>query len=136
MREEQRKPTPEELLQAKDRVLEQWRLLPAEHQATMLLVLLKKIDSADMRDWVLNAVTVLYSASESSQTLLPVPIVSRTKLAELNIGEAELAKLTDSDLITISERIQAQYAHDEFWDELMLQVLEFHTEQVLKEKHR
>jgi hypothetical protein len=136
MSEAQNKPTPEELLQAKDRVLEQWRLLPAEHQATMFLVLLKELDSADMRDWVLNAVTVLYSASESSQTLLPVPIVSRTKLAELNIDEAELAKLTDSDLITISERIQAQYAHDEFWDELMLQVLEFHTEQVLKEKHR
>ena len=136
MSEEQRKLTPEELLQAKDRVLEQWRLLPSEHQATMFLVLLKEVDSADMRDWVWNAVTALYSASESSQTFLPVPIVSRTKLAELNIDEAELAKLTDSDLLTISERIQAQYAHDEFWDELMLQVLEFHTEQVLKEKHR
>lgn len=136
MREEQRKPTPEELLQAKDRVLEQWRLLPAEHQATMLLVLLKEIDNADMSDWVRDAVTALYPAPESSQTLLPVPIVSRAKLAELDIDEAELAKLTDSDLMTISERIQAQYAHDEFWDELMLQVLEFHTEQVLKEKHR
>lgn len=134
MSEQQGKPTPEELLQAKDRLLEQWRLLPAEHQATMLLVLLKEIGSADMRDWVLNAVTVLYSASESSQTLLPVPIVSRAKLAELDIDEAEIAKLTDSDLMTISERIQAQYAHDEFWDELLLQVLEFHTEQVIREK--
>jgi hypothetical protein len=136
MSEAQHKPTPEELLQAKDRVLEQWRLLPAEHQATMFLVLLKEMDSADMQDWVRNAVTALYPASEPSQTLLPVPIVSRAKLAELNIDEAELVKLTDSDLITISERIQAQYAHDEFWDELMLQVLEFHTEQVIREKHR
>ena len=56
MSEEQRKPTPEELLQVKDRVVEQWRLLPAEHQATMLLVLLKEIDNDDMIDWTQNAV--------------------------------------------------------------------------------
>lgn len=134
MSDEQPKPTPEELLQTKDRVLEQWRLLPAEHQATMLLVLLNEIRSTDMSDWTRSAIATSYPTEEPSKNLLPFPIVTREKLAELDLDEQQLATLTDDDLMAIAESIQASYNHDEFWDEMMDQVLEFHTEQVLKAK--
>ena len=71
---------------------------------------------------------------EQPQHLFPNPLVTREKLAELDIAEQELATLTDDDLTTIAVRIEAAFHHDEFWDELMLQVLEFHTEQVLLAK--
>ena len=134
MSSEQRKPAPEDLLQTKERLLEQWRLLPPEHQATMLLVLLKGIDDIDMRDWTRSAIATAYPLKEQRQQFFPDPVVTRSQLARLDLDEQELAKLTDADLATIAERIQAAYVHDEFWDELMLQVLEFHTEQVLQEK--
>ncbi|MBI1280118.1 MAG: hypothetical protein GC179_18460 [Anaerolineaceae bacterium] len=134
MNDEQRKPTAEELLQTKDNVLEQWRLLPAEHQATMLLVLLKEIADSDMNDWTRNAIVTLASMSEHPQHFLPNPIVTRERLAELDIDEQQLTSLTDDDLVAIAESIQESYSHDEFWEEIMDQVLEFHTEQVLKAK--
>lgn len=134
MSDEQQRPTPEELLQTKDRVLEQWRLLPAEHQATMLLVLLKEIGSADMRDWVRNAVIAFYPLAEQLHPQVSISLVSREKLAELDIAEQDLATLTDDDLATIATRIEVAFRHEEFWQELMLQALEFHTEQVIREK--
>lgn len=134
MSSEQRLPTPADLLQTKERLLEQWRLLPPEHKATMLLVLLKAIGNTEMSDWTIGAIGTLYSLVEHPQHFFPIPVVTRSQLAQLNLDEHELAKLTDADLAIIAERIQAAYVHDEFWDELMLQVLELHTEQILQEK--
>lgn len=134
MNDEQRKPTPEDLLQTKDRVVEQWRLLPAEHQATMLLVLLKSIDSADMSVWTRNAIATLYPLPEQTQPIVSVPLVTREKLAQLDIAQRELATLTDEDLNAIAERIEAAFSHEEFWNEVFHQALEFHTEQVLLAK--
>ena len=134
MSDEQRKPSPEELLQTKDNLLEHWHLLPAEHQATMLLVLLKGIDSADMNDWTRNAITTLYPPSDHSQPTVSIPLVTREKLAQLDIAEQELATLTDEDLSAIAERIEAAFTREEFWEELFQQTLEFHTEQVLLAK--
>jgi len=131
MSDEQRKPSPEELLQTKNNLLEQWQLLPAEHQATMLLVLLKGIDSADMNDWTRNAIAALCPPTEQSQSTVSIPLVTREKLAQLDIAEQELATLTDEDLSAIAERIEAAFTREEFWEELFQQALEFHTEQVL-----
>ncbi|HXG07376.1 MAG TPA: hypothetical protein VNI77_08645 [Nitrososphaera sp.] len=134
MNDEQRKPTPEALLQTKDRVLEQWRLLPAEHQATMLLVLLKEIDSDDISDWTRNAVATLYPPPEQTQLIVSVPLVTREKLAQLDIAEQVIATLTDEDLKAIAGRIETAFSHEEFWNEVFHQALEFHTEQVLLAK--
>lgn len=131
MNDEQRKPTANEVLQTKDRVLEQWRLLPTEHQATMLLVLLKEIDSGDMNDWTRNAITTLYPTPEHTQPIVSAFLITREKLAQLDIAEQELATLTNEDLSAIAERIEAAFTGEEFWEELFQQALEFHTEQVL-----
>jgi len=134
MAEEDQKFTPEELLQTKDRVLEQWRLLPAEHQATMLLVLLKSIDNADMSAWTRNAIATLYPLPEQTQPIVSVSLVTREKLAQLDITEHELATLTDEDLNAIAGRIETALSHEDFWNEVFHQALEFHTEQVLLAK--
>lgn len=134
MIEDELKLTPEELLQTKDRVVEQWRLLPAEHQATMLLVLLKSIDNADMSAWTRNAITTLYPPPEQIDPLVSVPLVTRDKLAQLDIPEEEISSLTDRDLSAIASRIEAAFTREEFWNEVFHQALEFHTEQVLLAK--
>lgn len=134
MAEEDQRFTPEELLQTKDRVVEQWRLLPAEHQATMLLVLLKSIDNADMSAWTRNAIATLYPLPEQTQPIVSVSLVTREKLAQLDISEQEIATLTDEDLRAIAVRIEAAFSHEEFWNEVFHQALEFHTEQVLLAK--
>ena len=47
---------PGELLSLKEEILSAWQRLPAEHQATMLLVLL---DRSEWADWVLEAKRLL-----------------------------------------------------------------------------
>jgi len=128
MSEEQRKQTPEELLQAKDRMLEQWRLLPAEHQATMLLVLFQEVMNREMAGRAVNALFSLYFQDQERGKSV-IPGVSRAHLMELSISNEDLASLTDNDLTEIARRMQTHYEQDWFWDEL-----EFHTEQVLREK--
>ena len=129
MGDEQRTPTPEELIQTKDRLLEHWRTLPSEHQATMLLVFFQEVMSRDMAGWTVNALFSLYFQNlERGESV--VPAVTRAHLKELSITNEELASLTDDDLAKISRRIQTHYTQDLFWDELA-----FHTEQVLREKH-
>lgn len=128
MSEEQRKPTPEELLHAKDRMLEQWRLLPAEHQATILLVLFQEVMNREMAGWAVNALFSL-SFQDQERGKPVISGVSRAHLMELSISNEDLASLTDSDLTEIARRMQTHYEQDWFWDEL-----EFHSEQVLREK--
>lgn len=134
MVEEEKKLTSEALLQAKDRVLEQWGLLPPEHQATMLLVLLNNINHADMSEWTRSAIAILYPDKEQPSSMVSVSLVTRDKLAQLHIAEQELATLTDEDLREIADRLETAFTHEEFWDELLLQALEYHTEQVLLAK--
>lgn len=128
MDEEHRKLKPEELLEAKDRVLKHWRSLPPEHQATLLLVLFQEVMGRDMAGWAINALFTLYLQNEERGKRV-LPLVSHAHLKRLNITNEELASLTDDDLATIAQRMQGHYEQDWFWAEL-----EFHTEQVLQEK--
>lgn len=54
--EEREVEDPGELLRLKGEILSMWQRLPAEHQATMLLVLL---DRSEWADWVLEAKRLL-----------------------------------------------------------------------------
>lgn len=121
-------PTPDELLQTKEDILEQWRKLPGDHQATMLLVLLHEIQSPTMIEWTKDAI----SFADRSEPTIATP----ERLARLPLDEELLATLTASDLRNIESRIRSSFDHDEFWDELLLQALEYPTEQVLREKRQ
>lgn len=62
-------PSPEQLLQLKDEILQRWQQLPGEHRATMTLVFLKKVLESDHGDWLRQALllTVLSPKSEENQ---------------------------------------------------------------------
>jgi hypothetical protein len=57
---------PQHLLQVKDALHNLWKELPAEHQATMLLVLLKEIRDRDYQIWVLDAIQRLYLSKKGA----------------------------------------------------------------------
>ena len=48
-------PTPEEILKIKEQLLEHWRQLPGEHQASMALVLLQEVLGDDYGQWIKDA---------------------------------------------------------------------------------
>ncbi len=129
--ERQRPSTGLELLYTKDRIVELWRLLPAEHQATLLLVLLKDIADPNMASWTRDAVLALSPPQEGSVYPLPTLEITRDRLVELEIDEQWLALLTD-DLPAIARSIQQSFQKDEFWDELIAHIVEAHTERVLQ----
>lgn len=87
-----------------------------------------------MTHWTRNSIATLYPLKEQSQSIVSVPLVTRDKLAQLDLAEHELAMLTDDDLRTIADRKETALIHEEFWNELMLQTLEYHAEQVLLTK--
>jgi hypothetical protein len=121
---------PQHLLQAKEALLTAWHELPPEHQATMLLVLLKTVMGSEMRDWTVSAIALTHLAHvEPLHSVIIAPPITRRKLAELDLSEADLNHLTDADLNAIAQSMEAHYAEAIFGDELA-----FHTENVLKQK--
>jgi hypothetical protein len=130
MTEETHHPTPAELLQTKDRLLVEWSLLPPEHQATMLLVLLNTVMQTDLAEWVSNALIIRSSLAQELQRPLTFPLVTRDELTALPLTDEQLALFTESDLTEISRRMHNHYQQDLFWEELA-----FHTHQILAEKH-
>lgn len=94
----------------------------------MLLVLFQEVMNREMAGWAVNALFSLYFQDQERGKRV-IPGVSRAHLMELSISNEDLTLLTDSVLIEIARRMQTHYEQDWFWDEL-----EFHTEQVLREK--
>jgi hypothetical protein len=122
-------PTPTELLQVKDRLLLDWSLLPPEHQATLLLVLLNTVMQTDMAEWVSNVLITRSALSQELSRPLTFPPVTHDELVALALTDEQLALFTGADLTELSRRMQEHYSRDLFWDEL-----DFHTQQLLAEK--
>lgn len=51
---------PQYLLTVKNALQDLWHELPAEHQATMILALLKHTLETEYHDWIVDAVTRLF----------------------------------------------------------------------------
>ena len=121
---------PQHFLQAKNALRDLWQELPPEHQATMLLVLLKEVLKGDHQAWMADAIARLHpQMMVPAPEMFPLPLVSRAKLAELDLPAEQMATLTDADLAEIARRMYAHYAQDWFWDEFA-----FHADAVLREK--
>ncbi len=114
-------PTPSEverLLTLKDDILNRFRELPPEHQATMGLVLVKTIVGGDMGTWFRDALTTRFEVGEKATAAPYILSVSREHLRRVHITEEEIAQLSDADLGTIASLIHEHYITDAFWDEL------------------
>ncbi len=66
---EQGRPTPEpkELHRIKDELVALWEQLPAEHQATMALVLLDWVMQTEMGAWLKEAVAIKWPDEDESK---------------------------------------------------------------------
>ncbi len=53
--------------QHKDTILENWRKLPEEHQASFLLILLKDVLESDYQQWILEALPLIISSPPSNK---------------------------------------------------------------------
>lgn len=124
--------TPHELLSLKDELLNTWQLLPPEHQATMLLVLLQRMRSTGEQRWTLDALHLFHPAKHEPRpddTHIVVLPLTQKDIHLLPLPPIELDRLTIDDLNVITTRLQAHFEHDIFWEELRFQV-----EQLLEEK--
>ena len=64
MTEHEIPPSPDKILQLKDELQQRWQQLPAEHQATMALVLVKDVFAGEQGDWLIDALVVAIMAAE------------------------------------------------------------------------
>lgn len=123
-------PSPEHLLQLKDGIIDRWGQLPAEHQATLMLVLFQQTLEGEYGPWVRSAVRLLgQQEADEPFRFLPVVNISPSHLVHANLTEEEVSRLDAEDLKRISHEIVRHYTNDVFWEEL-----EFISRLVLAEK--
>jgi hypothetical protein len=101
-----------------------WELLPPEHQASFILVLLKNIRNEVNKTWALQALGTLYLAQENNAFH-----VTEAHLDRLSLTPEERGLITTEDLQAISTLIQFHYETTLFWKELS-----FHVTRLLREK--
>src|SRR5258708_36202857 len=104
MNQEQDRAESERLLNLKDIVLEHFQRLPAEHQASMGLVLVSSIVDGEWGTWFREALLSRFGLEhvEGAGVLRPV---TRTDLQEVGFSQQEIGQLTDDDLSTIATMI-------------------------------
>jgi hypothetical protein len=112
-------PDPEQILALKDRLLECWKQLPSEHQATMGLVLVNSLVVGEWGVWFTEALDTQYGTNLSTPAEpSPMRSVSRDDLRESFLTEEQIAQLTDEDLTRITQKIHKHLMEDVFPEEI------------------
>ena len=124
MNEERNSTDPESILTLKDELLERFRQLPAEHQATIALVLVKVVKEGEWGEWLEGALQ-----TSSQDKFFPITSISREDLQQVNFSVQDIERLTDQDMQKIAHAMADHYVNDVFWDEL-----KFHTQEALDDK--
>ena len=130
MNQEQDRAESERLLNLKDIVLEHFQRLPAEHQASIGLVLVSSIVDGEWGTWFQEALSSRLGGEHAQETGA-LCSVSRADLQEVGFSEQEISQLTDDDLSTIARMITEHWTTDVFRDDLLVI-----TEMVLERKHK
>jgi hypothetical protein len=125
MKDENERAKADHLLMLKDDILQRFGELPPEHQATIGLVLARRMMEGEWGAWFVQALNRIYVP------LGPFPTVDRSKLALANFTQEEIDQLSERDITSIARRMRDHYLTDLFWDELR-----FHAEQVLSQKQQ
>lgn len=112
-------PDPQDILALKDSILDQWQRLPPEHQATMVLVLLRRLMEGEYGSWLLSAIDLLWKEkSPFYNRVLPISHITHADLKHTNLTADEIARLTEDDLNHIMHGISAHTINDAFWEEV------------------
>jgi len=99
-----------------------WQRLPAEHQATMLLVLLNSVQQGEYGPWTLSAIETL-AQPQSTPPELPTPPITPADLQRVGFSAEDISLLTEADLQQIAQAIVRHFISDGFWQELEFQVM-------------
>ncbi len=123
---------PEQILKLKDELLERFGQLPAEHQATMALVVIEVVMAGELGEWLREAIALRWPRqTDIGEGLFPVTAVSRDGLKEMHFSDEEIAQLTEEDMNRIARMMQDHYVNDLFWDDF-----EFMAGEVLERRRR
>ena len=120
----------ESLLYLKDIVLEHWRQLPAEHQASLGLVLVSSIVDGEWGTWFRDALSSRFDLEHAEGMGVLRPI-THDDLQEVGLSQQEIGQLTDDDLSKIAKMITEHWTQDVFRDDLLVI-----AEMVLEHKHK
>lgn len=103
----------------KQNILALWTTLPAEHQATLGLVLVEQIMQGDEAVWFQEALAMGWpvAASEMPKTL-GFARISSADLQALGFTKAEAALFDQEALWTLAEAVSARYQEELFWQEV------------------
>ncbi len=111
-------PEPAELLALKTSLQGIWKQLPPEHQATMALVLLRSVAVGAYGAWLHEALQITQVGETYTPDMaFPVTSISRADLKRV-LTEAEIARLSDTDLYQIAQRMEDLYIDEMFWGDL------------------
>jgi hypothetical protein len=112
-------PESEHLLQLKDDILSQWGKLPAEHQASMALVLIGTVMAGEGGDWLREAIELRWPMEqEASAESFPVVSIGRADLEKVGLSSEQAAQLTDDDMRGIAAAMEHYYRLGAFWLDL------------------
>lgn len=64
-------PDPQELHRIKDELVSLWEQLPAEHQATMALVLIDRVMQGEWGAWLKEAIAIKWKDDDDAEGLQP-----------------------------------------------------------------
>jgi hypothetical protein len=109
--------TTEEILYFKEQLLNFWRQLPSEHQASIVLLLTNEVLTGQWGTWLREAIALRWPIETPEQSVLRFGI-SREDLKQVHLSEQEISQLTDEDLKTIAYLMAEHYLNDVFWDDL------------------
>jgi len=114
------------MIRRKDDILAAFATLPAEHQATLSLVLIQTVMNGEWGDWLRGTLALRFLAqSEPFYTIL------RTEFDQAGLSPEQMDSLTNEDLANIARMVSDHLLTDAFWDEVR-----YIAENRLYEKHK
>jgi len=108
----------EHLLTMKEELLQRFKELPAEHQATIGLVVVNTIFKGEWGTWFRDALMTRFTVGENAHVAPYIRTVTRADLERVHLTQEDIDQLSDTDLTTIATLIHQHYITDAFWDEL------------------
>ena len=102
----------------KSKLLSHWQQLPAEHKATMTLLLLNEVRQGEWGEWLTEAGGMLLKdrEKEPSQHSYPVISISRAGLSQI-FSQEEVALFSDDDVQLIAQSIGTSLnLNPSFWN--------------------
>jgi hypothetical protein len=103
----------------KDSILTQWQKLPVSEQRETALDLLDEVMSSQYMSEFREAIDTRWPVKQKSlHATFALVSLDHDDLRRAHLDEAELAQLSDDDLVDIARGVRNHFVQDAFWDEV------------------